>query len=115
MIKDMIRIAADHYGITPRLLLENNRRRAYSKAKWAIYVALRNRNRNYSEIGRWMKRDHATIIYGVKQAEYWLERDPDFRDLVQRLTDYRFDPVPEDFVRSLMRKKEREDGCLVMD
>lgn len=107
----MRQIAARHYGVTVDDIMKPKGKRFLSKPRWAIYLALHKRKRSYAHIGRWMNRNHASIIYGVQQAQYYMERDPDFRDLVERLTAYSPEQVAQEVVNRYIRK-EREDAFL---
>lgn len=115
MIKDIMRMSAKHYGVSLEELVSPMRRRAYSKPRWAIHMALHRRKRKHCEIGRWMNRNHATIIYGIRQAEYWIERDPEFRDLIDRMASFAPVPLTQEIIESLTQSKESDNGYLDCD
>lgn len=112
---DIIKIAASHYGFTPTELVSKSRKRAMSKARWAIQVAMCRRGRAKAQIANWLNRDHSSIYYGIRQAEYWLERDPSFRELVDKLTEYKVTPISQEVLESATKGKEREDEYLDCD
>ena len=56
--------------------------------RFALYKAMRMRGLSFAQIGRFMNRDHTTIIHGVSRAERMARRDPDYADKVQRLIDF---------------------------
>jgi chromosomal replication initiation ATPase DnaA len=95
MRTDIIKIAAKHYNTTPQHLK--------AKGRFAVYKALRVRGATYSDIGRWMLRDHSTIMYGVKQADK-LMQDPVYRDLVERMINFRVAPYVEKSAGGLQPK-----------
>lgn len=48
-------------------------------ARYAVYKLLRLRGSSYCDIGRWLGKDHSTIMHGCRRADYMLEKDEWFR------------------------------------
>ena len=86
--RDFLRFTADLFAIEPEYLVGHNRRLRFSKARFAMYKALRMRGTTFSQIGRWCERDHSTVRHGVERAEYYMERDETFRKRVMRLVEF---------------------------
>ena len=55
-------------------------------ARWCVMVSMFERGASISTIGRKLNRDHSTVIYGLRQAEYYNERRPDFADMLARVS-----------------------------
>lgn len=54
-------------------------------ARWAFMVACQRRGASTPQIGKRINRDHSTVLYGLRQAEYRAERFPEFRALVAEI------------------------------
>lgn len=55
------------------------------RTRWAVMAALHERGMSYKAIGRRLRRDHSTVMYGVRQAEYHAQRSPAFRALIEQV------------------------------
>ena len=51
-------------------------------ARYAVYKLLRMRGSSYCDIGRWLGKDHSTIIHGCRRADCMLEKHAWYRDKV---------------------------------
>lgn len=101
--EDFIKECATLFSIHPRDLMGNYRFAFVVRARQALYLALRKRGWSYPRIGRFLDRDHSTVIYGAKQALYRMDRDPAYAAKVDRLTD--LEPVPVE-----LDKEEEQTG-----
>jgi chromosomal replication initiation ATPase DnaA len=85
--KQIVNKCADLFRLTPEDLVGRKRRKYVTYARFALYTALRRRGWSYLAIGAFLGRDHATIMYGVRAAEYLIERDEEYAEKVQTLVD----------------------------
>lgn len=81
----IIQRASELFSVHPRDLISSYRFNFIVRARFAMYLALRQRGWSYCKIGRLMKRNHSSVIHGVQRAEYMVEKDPDFAAKVQEL------------------------------
>jgi chromosomal replication initiation ATPase DnaA len=82
----MVQKASELFKVHPRDLISTYRFNFIVRARFAMYLALRQRGWSYPKIGRLLKRDHSSVVHGVKRAQYMVEKDPDFAAKVQELT-----------------------------
>lgn len=60
--------AAARYGVNPADIIGRKRGEELATARFEVYTRMRNEmNLSYPQIGRSLKRDHTTIIHGVKR------------------------------------------------
>lgn len=85
---DFFRFVSDMFLITPERLIGHDRTVRHTRARFAMYKALRMRGVTYAQIGRWCNRDHKTVMHGINRAEYYMERDERFRTRVERLVEF---------------------------
>lgn len=85
--EDLVSACAELFDVHPRDLTGNYRYAFITRARYALFLALRQRGWSYPRIGRLFKRDHSTVIYGISRALYYCERDPDYADKVRVLKD----------------------------
>lgn len=76
------------FGVHYRDIMGPSRFRFVTVPRFALYKAMRMRGWSYSQIGRFMDRDHTTVMHGVTRAEYYMERDPDYTAKVNALAVY---------------------------
>lgn len=77
--------ASELFQVHPRDLLGGYRFQFVTRARFAIYLALRRRGWSYEQIGKFLGRDHSSVIHGVKRAEYMVEKDAAFAAKVTEL------------------------------
>lgn len=85
--QQLVDLAAEIFGVHPRDLMGKYRFGFITRPRFALYKALHLRGWSYSAIGRFMDRDHSTIIYGVERADYLMERDQMFADCVKLIAE----------------------------
>lgn len=78
--------AAAEFGVTVRDLRGPGRHASLARARfafaWTAWFAL---DAGVTTIGRWLGRDHSTIVNAVARARTFRESDPDFRAATDRL------------------------------
>ena len=86
-IEDIQRRVADHFNIKLSDLLGPKRFRIFARPRQvAMYLSKMLTNRSYPEIGRvFGKRDHTTVLHGVRRIEALMAGDAELADEVQRL------------------------------
>lgn len=85
MKTEIIKLCADLFGLPPKDLMSNKRNRQVVEARFALYAALRRRGWSYPRIGKFLRRDHTAIMYGVCRAEYIMEHRPAYAHSVERI------------------------------
>ena len=74
MNKEIIKSIVDDYF---EIKIDNKtRKREYVEARFIYFKLLREfTNMSLNAIGSFVKRDHATVLYGVNQLETWMQYD----------------------------------------
>lgn len=83
---DVLRSVCINHGVTRTELLSRSRTRYIVRARWTAMLVLR-------EIARWslpriaalLRRDHSTVINGIRTAITCMRDDADYRDAVRRV------------------------------
>jgi chromosomal replication initiation ATPase DnaA len=88
-ISEVIAKGAEMFCLHPREILEDNRWDRHVRARFALYAAFRNRGASFGQIGRWMHRDHTSVMNGVKRAAQIAATDQRYADCIKRLTEFR--------------------------
>ena len=88
---ELVNAAAEMFHIHPRDLIGPYRFKFLMSGRFALAKALRMRGWTLSEIGRLMNRDHTSIMYQVKEAEYWMSRDQAYADKVKALAELKIE------------------------
>lgn len=78
VISDLISNCADLFYVNKNLIISKSRLRTAVRARQALAMALSIRGHSASAIGRWLDRDHTTIIYNLEMAKEAMERDSIF-------------------------------------
>lgn len=60
-----------------------------TEARFGLYAALRLRGWSYPAIGQFIGRDHATVIYGARRAEWLMERFPEYAAKVNHVATWK--------------------------
>ena len=86
-INEVLNAVAQHYNMTPKLLVAQNRSRDISQARHiAVYLSKELTNSSLSEIGfRMGKRTHATILHSIALVKEQMEFDPVLRQQIAQL------------------------------
>ena len=97
LIRDAIILkASELFKVHPRDIISHHRFDFVTRARFAICKALRMRGWSYAQIGRFLKRDHSTVIHAVKRADYMMEKDPDYAEAVKALSEITVRVVGDD-------------------
>ena len=82
-VRDIQQAVCEHFGIARAELLSAARRREIARPRQiCCYLAWEITPRNYSAIGRSMRRDHSTVIYAVRTIRrQLLERSGAYSDV----------------------------------
>lgn len=72
-------------GVSETEIVSNFREREVVVARFALMLFLRKRGWSMPQIGKFMNRDHTTVMSGLKVARGYYESRPDFRTLVDSL------------------------------
>lgn len=54
----------------------------------AIMIAMRERGASFPQIGRWMNRDHSSVIHAIRNGRWLMEKDRDYAAKVNRLINF---------------------------
>lgn len=75
----VLKAAAEVGGANvPQLISEWRAPKQLVHARWAAMAVLSQRGASSAAIGRALNRDHSTVLYGIKQANYLAARSPEF-------------------------------------
>lgn len=77
--------AALLFGYHEEDLLKRGRTPRLVAARQAVMWAARYEGYGAVEIGRWMQRDHSTVLYGAAQAAGRADSDPEYAQLLRQL------------------------------
>jgi len=80
----LVQIINEHFDVD---ILKNTRQRRIVDVRHCLSYALRKRDYTYTEIGRMLKKDHATIIHAERKVEELYLVDRDFTKLVNAVND----------------------------
>lgn len=78
VISDIVAECANLFHINKSLIISKKRFRPAVRARQALAMALSIRGHSTSAIGRWLDRDHTTIMYNLDVAKMLMERDSIF-------------------------------------
>lgn len=67
------RIAVD-FGATAHEILGGRRHRNLVAARMCVAYELREKGYTLQQIGRWLKRDHSTVLYGIRKVDRMLSQ-----------------------------------------
>jgi len=83
---EIIRLCATLFAVPVEDIMSPKRNQRIVEARFAFYAALRMRGWSYPRIGKFLGRDHATVMYGVQRAEYIMERHPLYKEKVEKIS-----------------------------
>lgn len=78
LMRDLLPVVAEHYNVPPQEIMGVSRRARYAKPRqifcWLCRVKL---GKTFPEIGRFLGRDHTTIIHAAQKCreERWVSVD----------------------------------------
>lgn len=82
----IVEAACNFFGVTPEELKSKKRATTITLARWAIYHVLVHRvGWSSVRIGNLLNKDHAGVLYGLRQARDLYKRDEIFFGAIQEL------------------------------
>ena len=78
VISEIINKCADLFYINRDMITSKSKMRTAVRARQALAMALSIRGHSTSAIGRWLDRDHTTIMYNLEMAKEMMARDSMF-------------------------------------
>ena len=81
----LINETCELFKVHPRDLLGDYRFKFLMPPRFALAKALRLRGWSYPQIAGMLGSHHTSIMYRVREADYWMGRDPKFAEKVHRL------------------------------
>jgi len=81
----ILRIVSAETGIPAMHIVANRRFKSFVEARQAFCWLAKNKTiKSLPEIGRFIKRDHTTVLHAVRAAEQRMQKDPRYADLLDR-------------------------------
>lgn len=74
----IVKAAADVFFVSEHAIMSNWRATYATKPRFAVYYALRCEGLTYERIGDLMRRNHATVLIGVRRASELIQADPEY-------------------------------------
>lgn len=74
-MRELLPVVAEYYNVTVQDMMGHSRQVKYAKPRMVFYWMCRLKlEKTFPEIGRFMNRDHTTILYGARRCreEKWL-------------------------------------------
>lgn len=93
IISDIVAKCADLFYVNRDLILSKSRMRTAVRARQALAMALSIRGHSTAAIGRWLDRDHTTILHNLEVAKEIMARDSLFGEKVFILAKMVHQPV----------------------
>lgn len=93
VISDIIEECANLFHVNKSLIVSKKRFRTAVRARQALAMALSIRGHSTSAIGRWLDRDHTTIMHSLDVAKHLMERDSIFGQKVFALAQMVHQPI----------------------
>lgn len=85
-ILDIVTAACREFGCGYKDILSTRRSEASVKARRAVYLLAREMTgHSLPAIGRALRKDHSTVLHGIRRAEELVKRDPLFADAVNKV------------------------------
>lgn len=93
MKTEIINYCAELFDVPAADIMSRRRIKPIAQARFALYAALRQRGWSYPRIGMFIGRDHATVLHGVRKAEWLMERHRSYEEKVEALATWKPKPV----------------------
>jgi hypothetical protein len=74
-------------GVSMTELTGTIRHKDHVRARWAVMHLARKYGRSLCYIGTMLRRDHTTVLYGIRCAEKWIDDDPTARQTLRDICD----------------------------
>lgn len=85
--KDIITEVGEHFGFGYHEMVGPSQRRSLSRARQTAYMVLRARGNSCPQIGRWMNRDHSTVVYGCQMFPTYAKHEPRMQRVLDMFAD----------------------------
>lgn len=85
LFDDQVMIAAKMFSVHPRDLIGPYKFDFLMLPRFALTKALRMRGLSTPKIGKIVNRDHSSILYHIGQADYFMQRDPEYKKKIHQL------------------------------
>ncbi|WP_257541072.1 hypothetical protein [Sphingobium sp. CFD-1] len=85
MTNETILRASEASGYSVETILGRDRHLPICKVRFAIMAALRRNGDKLEYIACVLNRHFDTVRYGLREAEMWSRRDPQFREFMERI------------------------------
>lgn len=96
MKRELVAKCGELFDVHPRDIMGHARFSFVTLPRFALYKALHMRGWTYGQIGRFMNRDHTTVMHGAARANYYMDNDEQYRQRVEELVAFRIKPIAED-------------------
>lgn len=83
LVRDYMAAVEKVFGVRVAELKGSGRPRQWAQARWAVAMLARRDGYSWPEIGRALKKDHSSMIYGFKKGLELLREDDDYAEAVQ--------------------------------
>lgn len=87
-LTDIKQEALRMFDICERDLIGDNRFVEMTRPRMALYKVYRDRGMSLTQIGRYLKRDHSTVLSGLRRIEVVMAEDPTYREQVESLASF---------------------------
>lgn len=82
--REIITAAARKFGFTYEEMISVHRGKQISRARQTVYAILRARGNSYPQIGRWMNRDHSSVVHGCTMFDRYAQDAPLMYEVYER-------------------------------
>lgn len=86
IVSDIVATVAKQFFISYSELIGPRRQAQFTKARFAAAFVLHKRGVSLTRIGKHLgNRDHTTIMNAIDRAEYMMERDEDYKLIINKM------------------------------
>lgn len=105
-LRRLVAEAARLFNTTSADIMSHSRFQPHVRPRWAVAYALHRRGVPYAEIGRWLDRDHTTIIHCIREMPGRMARDEHLTEATDTLINYALDIWPKRMRASASQQQE---------
>lgn len=84
-VRKLVRAAAEMFNTTEKGILSPSRRQVHVRPRRMVYLALREEGKSMEQIGRWLNRDHTTVVHGCQVARSIIAQDQRMKAAFEKL------------------------------
>lgn len=84
-VRKLVRAAAEMFNTTEKDILSPSRHQIHVRPRRMVYLALRDEGKTMEQIGRWMNRDHTTVVHGCQVACSIIAQDKRAKEVFEKL------------------------------